>query len=47
MTDKSAPEQIRALFGLSKKVFKQALGALYKARRIAIEADGIRLLKAP
>ena len=47
VTDKSAPEQIRALFGLSKKVFKQALGALYKARRIAIEADGIRLLKAP
>ncbi len=47
VTDKSAPEQIHALFGLSKKVFKQALGALYKARRISIDADGIRLLKAP
>jgi uncharacterized protein len=47
VTDKSAPEQIYALFGISKKVFKQTLGALYKARRISIEADGIRLLKAP
>jgi len=47
VTDKSAPEQIHALFGLSKKVFKQALGALYKARRITLEADGIRLLKTP
>lgn len=45
VTDKSAPEQIYALFGISKKVFKQTLGALYKARRIAIDADGIRLLK--
>ncbi|WLT32950.1 S1 RNA-binding domain-containing protein [Geothrix sp. PMB-07] len=47
VTDKSAPEQIYTLFGISKKVFKQTLGALYKARRISIDADGIRLLKAP
>jgi len=47
VTDKSAPEQIYALFGISKKVFKQTLGALYKARCISIEADGIRLLKTP
>jgi hypothetical protein len=47
VTDKSAPEQIYALFGISKKVFKQTLGALYKTRRISIEADGIRLLKTP
>jgi hypothetical protein len=47
VTDRSAPEQIYALFGISKKVFKQTLGALYKARRIAIDADGIRLLKTP
>jgi len=47
VTDKSSPEQIHALFGLSKKVFKQALGALYKARRITLEADGIRLFKTP
>ncbi len=47
VTDKSAPEQIYALFGISKKVFKLTLGALYKARRISLDADGIRLLKAP
>lgn len=32
-----------ALFGISKKVFKQTLGALYKSRRIVIGEDGIRL----
>lgn len=43
VTDKSRPEEIYALFGISKKVFKQTLGALYKSRRIVIGADGIRL----
>lgn len=43
VTDKSKPEEIYAQFGISKKVFKQTLGALYKARRILIEADGIRM----
>jgi len=43
VTDKSKPEEIYVLFGISKKVFKQTLGALYKARRILIEAEGIRL----
>jgi len=44
VTDKTAPEQIYALFGVSKKAYKQAIGALYKARRITIEADGTRIL---
>lgn len=43
LTDRSSPEQIRQLFGVSKKKFKMALGALYKQRQISIEADGIRL----
>ncbi len=43
ITDKSSPEQISALFGISKKVFKQTLGALYKSRRILLGTDGIRL----
>jgi predicted RNA-binding protein (virulence factor B family) len=47
VTDKSAPEQIYALLGISKKVFKQTLGALYKNRQVSIEADGIRLLSTP
>lgn len=43
VTDKSAPEAIYRIFKVSKKVFKQAIGGLYKQRRIVIEADGIRL----
>jgi predicted RNA-binding protein (virulence factor B family) len=43
VTDKSKPEDIYALFGISKKVFKQTLGALYRNRRIVIEAEGIRM----
>ena len=43
-TDKSPPEEIYATFGVSKKVFKQALGALYKQRRITLHDDGIKLV---
>ncbi|MDK9706545.1 MAG: S1-like domain-containing RNA-binding protein [Desulforhopalus sp.] len=43
LTDKSPPEEIYDLFGVSKKVFKKAIGALYKKRRIVIDNDGIRL----
>lgn len=43
--DKTPPEAIYTLFGVSKKVFKQAIGSLFKARRIDIEAGGIRLVK--
>ena len=39
--DSTAPEAIRAKFGVSKKAFKQALGALYKARRIQFTNPGI------
>jgi uncharacterized protein len=44
LTDKSPPPAIYAAFGVSKKVFKQAIGALYKQRRISIEDTGIHLL---
>ncbi|MFT4692585.1 MAG: putative RNA-binding protein (virulence factor B family) [Limisphaerales bacterium] len=43
--DKSPPEQIRHLFGTSKKAFKQALGALYREKRIGFEEPGIRLIE--
>jgi len=43
VTDKSQPEDIYALFGVSKKVFKKAIGGLYKKRLITIDANGIRL----
>ncbi len=42
LNDKSPPPAIYAAFGVSKKVFKQAVGALYKTRKITIEASGIR-----
>ena len=45
LTDRSPPPEIYALFKVSKKVFKQAIGALYKQRRIALESTGIRLVQ--
>jgi hypothetical protein len=44
LSDKSPPPEIYARFAVSKKVFKQAIGTLYKQRLIAIEDEGIRLL---
>ena len=44
VTDKSSPEEIKSLFGLSKKAFKKSIGALYKQKKIVIEKDGIRIL---
>ena len=41
--DKTPPEEIYALFGISKKVFKQTLGALYRDRRITMDEAGIHL----
>ena len=43
VTDKSSPDQIYALFGVSKKTYKKAIGTLYKQRYITIEKNGIRL----
>ena len=43
--DGSSPEEIRAALGMSKKAFKQAIGVLYRERRILIEPAGIRLVK--
>lgn len=44
VTDKSPPDDIYALFGVSKKVFKKAIGALYKKRIISIQPDGISII---
>lgn len=44
LDDDSPPEKIRQTFGASKKAFKQALGTLYKARRIRFCKPGIELL---
>jgi len=42
LTDKSSAEAIHDEFGISKRQFKQAVGALYKERLIRIEDTGIR-----
>ncbi|QYM77654.1 hypothetical protein K0B96_09980 [Horticoccus luteus] len=39
--DDSPPLKIRAALGISKKAFKQAIGTLYRDRRIVIEPTGI------
>ncbi len=44
LNDKSPPDKIYSLFGVSKKVFKQVIGKLYKQRLIVIEETGIRLI---
>jgi predicted RNA-binding protein (virulence factor B family) len=45
VSDKSPPEQIYARFEVSKKTFKKAVGALYRARLITRDPDGIRLVE--
>ncbi len=38
--DKSDPQEIREALGISKKIFKQAIGGLFKQGRLTIEKDG-------
>jgi len=45
LNDKSPPETIRRAFGVSKKAFKQAIGALYRERLIEISEKGIDLVE--
>ena len=47
LSDSSSPEEIRDAFGVSKKAFKQAIGALYRERLITLEPPGIRLVGRP
>ena len=43
LNDKSAPEAIYDELEMSKKVFKKAIGNLYKDKMITIKKDGIHL----
>jgi hypothetical protein len=45
VTDKTPPEDIYSLFGVSKKTFKKAIGALYKRKHIIMDAKGIKLAR--
>jgi len=44
LTDKSSPDEISFQLQMSKKVFKKALGALYKQRLVRLEKDGVYLV---
>ncbi|WP_394404719.1 RNA-binding virulence regulatory protein CvfB [Streptococcus sp. 20-1249] len=44
LNDKSAPEDIKATFGLSKGQFKKALGGLMKAKKIKQDQFGTELI---
>ena len=43
-SDKSSPDDIMRVFGISKKVFKKAIGGLYKQHLIVIEDGGVRVV---
>ncbi|MDQ6961164.1 MAG: S1-like domain-containing RNA-binding protein [Mariprofundaceae bacterium] len=44
VTDKSTPGLVQDLFGISKGMYKKAIGSLYKRKMIVIEKEGIRLV---
>jgi len=46
MTDKSPPEAINDMFGLSKGMYKKAVGSLYKRKMITLDDSGIRLVES-
>lgn len=44
-TDKSDPDAIRRVFGMSKKSFKKTLGGLYKSKRVILNKETTDLVK--
>lgn len=42
VTDKTSPDIIKSMFGISKKNFKKAIGKLLKNKQIEFRADGIK-----
>ena len=47
LTDKTPPDEIHRLYGVSKKKFKMAVGNLYKQRMLEIRPDGLTLTAVP
>lgn len=45
--DASSPEEIRRLFGISKKAFKRAVGALLRAGTVELDPQGFVVLTKP
>jgi len=47
VNDKSDPELIYDMFGISKKSFKKAVGALYRKKMITLEGNGMKKVEIP
>ncbi len=47
VSDRSSPETIRELFGLSKKAFKRAIGRLLRARSVEVNDRGDLVVNTP
>lgn len=47
LTDKSPPAEIYKTYGISKKAYKHAIGALYKGRLILLSKEQISLVDRP
>lgn len=45
LSDNSTPEEIHAELGISKKMFKKAVGILFKEKKLELGDDYIKLLK--
>ena len=45
LSDSSDPDEIREIMGMSKKTFKQAIGKLYKDRKIELTETSIRIVE--
>ena len=45
LSDNSHPEDIRTVLNMSKKMFKKAIGGLYKDKKITLTEKGIYLVK--
>ncbi|MGL4900620.1 MAG: GntR family transcriptional regulator, partial [Shewanella sp.] len=43
LTDKTDAEVIYDQLGMSKKAFKKSIGGLFKAGKLSIDNDGLRL----
>ncbi len=46
INDKTAPSVIYELFGVSKKSFKMALGALYKSKKVIFTDGGVKIIES-
>lgn len=44
LTDNSSPEDVYQMLNMSKKLFKKALGSLYRQRLVNITTEGIKLV---